>query len=391
MSVTLRELYENIKAKEEIHLAAGAPGLDHIVRWVHMVEGIDISSFLEGDEIAFTTGIALPDPAGLLELVEYNYRQQAAGMVINVGPYIREIPQEVLEFGDKNSFPIFCVPWRVHMANIMREFTTQIHLDEQKKMEVEVAVKNAFYFPDNQDMYLPSLLRHGYKKEWSYCVAEIEILSESYLPIGEEEKKKLLRLAQNAMQRWQKTALIMENGGDIQILCTNVTEQQMREALDAFWQEVQKYRICESVFFGGIGSVAENMVGIGQSFAQAEQIKRLQKKRHQKNQMMTYGEMGLYKLLFSLEGQPVLTEYYEETIGALEKYDHANETDYGYFLKKYFELGCSVQDLAAELHMHRNSVIYKIHKVEEILRMSLNTPENRTKLMIALMIREICG
>lgn len=235
MSVTLRELYENIKAKEEIHLAAGAPGLDHIVRWVHMVEGIDISSFLEGDEIAFTTGIALPDPAGLLELVEYNYRQQAAGMVINVGPYIREIPQEVLEFGDKNSFPIFCVPWRVHMANIMREFTTQIHLDEQKKMEVEVAVKNAFYFPDNQDMYLPSLLRHGYKKEWSYCVAEIEILSESYLPIGEEEKKKLLRFAQNAMQRWQKTALIMENGGDIQILCTNVTEQQMREALDAFW------------------------------------------------------------------------------------------------------------------------------------------------------------
>lgn len=390
MSVTLRELYENIKEKEEIHLAAGASGLDHIVRWVHMVEGIDISSFLEGDEIAFTTGIALPDATGLLELVEYNHRQQAAGMVINVGPYIKEIPQEVLDFGDKNGFPIFRVPWRVHMANIMREFTTQIHLDEQKKMEVEVAVKNAFYFPDNQEMYLPSLLRHGYKKEWSYCVAEIEFLSGDYLAIGEEEKKKLLRFAQNAIHRWQKSALIMENGGDLQILCVNVTEQQMQEKLHAFWQEVKKYQICEGIFFGGIGSVAKNIGEIGQSFAQAEQIKRLQKRRHRKNQLMTYGEMGLYKLLFSLEGQEVLTEYYEETLGALEKYDHANETDYGYFLKKYFELGCSVQELAAELHMHRNSVTYKMHKVEEILGLSLNSPENRTKIIIAFMIQEIC-
>jgi len=391
MSVTLRELYESIKEKEEIHIAAGASGLDHIVRWVHMVEGVGISSFLEGDEIAFTTGIALSDAAELLELAEYNHRQQAAGMVINVGPYIKEIPQEVLDFGDNNDFPIFRVPWRVHLANIMREFTNQIHLDEQKKMEVEVAVKNAFYFPDNQEMYLPTLLRHGYKKEWSYCVAEIEILSGDCLAVGVEEKKKLLRFARDTMHRWQKAALIMENGGDIQILCVNVTEQQMQEKLNAFWQEVEKYRICEGSFYGGVGSVAERIGDIGKSFAAAEQIKRLQKKRHRKNQIMTYGEMGLYKLLFSLEGQEVLTEYYEETLGALAKYDYANESDYGCFLKKYFELGCSVQELAAELHMHRNSVTYKIHKIEEILGLSLNSQENRTKIIIAFMIEEICG
>lgn len=391
MSVTLRELYENIKEKEEIHLAAGASGLDHIVRWVHMVEGIDISSFLEGDEIAFTTGIALSDVAELLELAEYNYRQQAAGMIINVGPYINEIPQEVLDFGDRNGFPIFRVPWRVHMANIMREFTTQIHLDEQEKMELEVAVKNAFYFPDNQEMYLPSLLRHGYKKEWSYCVAEMEILSDDYLAISKEAKKKLLRFAQNTIHQWQRSALIMENGGDILILSVNVTEQQMQNKLNAFWQEVGKYQICEGIFFCGIGSVAKHISDIGRSFSEAEQIKRLQKKRRRKNQAMAYGEMGLYKLLFSLEGHDVLTEYYEETLGALVKYDHANETDYGYFLKKYFEFGCSVQELAKELHMHRNSVTYKIHKVEEILGFSINSQMNRTKIMIAFMIQEICG
>ena len=60
-----------------------------------------------------------------------------------------------------------------------------------------------------------------------------------------------------------------------------------------------------------------------------------------------------------------------------------------YFLKTYFDLGCSVQNLAAQMHMHRNSVTYKMHKIEEIMNISINDPEERTKLMIAFMIKEI--
>lgn len=116
MAVTLRELYDGVREKEEIRLVAGQAGMNHVVRWVHMVEGIDISCFLEGDEVAFTTGIALANEDELLTLVTYNYRQNAAGMVINVGPYIAEIPQAVLEFGNAHAFPIFEVPWRVHMS-----------------------------------------------------------------------------------------------------------------------------------------------------------------------------------------------------------------------------------------------------------------------------------
>ena len=39
MAVTLRQLYEDVKTKEDITLVAGEQGLDHTVRWVHMVEG----------------------------------------------------------------------------------------------------------------------------------------------------------------------------------------------------------------------------------------------------------------------------------------------------------------------------------------------------------------
>ncbi len=389
MSVTLQELYERVREKEEIQLVAGEKGMDHIVRWVHMVEGIDISCFLEGDEVAFTTGIALADEVELLTLVKYNYRQKAAGMVINVGPYITQIPQTVLEFGDAHAFPIFSVPWRVHMANIMRDFTMQINLDEQKKMEVEVAVKNAFYFPKNQDMYVPVLLKHGYKKGWSYCVAVAEILGKDYLEISAEQANKLLHYAQEYMSRRQKESLVLENCGEFFFLCFNVAEGQMKEWVEGYWEEVQKYQIFEGIFFGGVGKRVKEMSQIGISFTEAQQAEHLQRKRECKNRMLTYQDAGIYKLLFSLDGQEILEEYYTEILGELEKYDRTNETDYHYFLRKYFEEDCSAQNVAAKLHLHRNSVNYKLRKIEEIIHLSINSPMDRTKIMLALLIWEM--
>lgn len=389
MAVSLRQLYEGIRHAEEIQLVAGEAGLDHPVRWVHMVEGTDISSFLEGDEVAFATGIALKGAEDLLELVRYNQKQGAAGMVINVGPYIEEIPPEVIAFGNEKGFPVFRVPWRVHMANIMREFTTQINMDDFKEMEVEAALKNAIFLPENTDMYLPALKKHGYKKEWSYCVAVLEAWDKTGMRMTERFKKKLLRYASDFFRAYQRQSAVLENDGAMAVFFCNVTEDAVKEQLALFVGSVREYLSEEFCCYMGIGRCAGEAGKIAASFAQAEQVRRLQKKRGRKNEPVMYSELGLYKLLFSLENQEVMEEYYTETLGVLEKYDHVNETDYLYFLGKYFALDCSVQELAAQMHLHRNSVTYKLHKIEEILKLSVNDPADRTKLMVAFMIREI--
>ena len=389
MAITIGQLYESVRNRGEITLVAGEEGLEHVVRWVHMVEGTDIASFLEGDEVAFTTGIALRDMKELTELVQHNQKQGAAAMVINVGPYIEQIPKEVIDFGNRAKFPIFCVPWRVHMSNIMREFTTQINLDDMKKMEVEAAIKNAFFLPQNVDLYLPVLQKNGYKKDWSYCAAVFEAYDKKELRVDDKLVQKLFHYALEYFHCYQKKSVVLENNGTLVIVCYNVTEEQVKEQFIHFQENIQKYLDKNLNCYFGIGRAVGSADRIGESFAQAEQVKHLQKKRKQKNCLLTYSELGLYKLLFALENQGLLEEYYAETLGFLEKYDRLNETDFVYFLKKYFELGCSVQDVAASLHLHRNSVTYKLHKIEEILKLSVNQPYDRTRLMVALMIQEI--
>ena len=115
MAVLLSDLYENIK-NQDVTLVAGERGMGNVVRWLHMVESNAISSFLDGQEIAFTTGVGLNRDETLLDLVKANNEHKASGMVINIGPFIKEVPKDVIDYCNKEGFPLFTVPWRVHMA-----------------------------------------------------------------------------------------------------------------------------------------------------------------------------------------------------------------------------------------------------------------------------------
>lgn len=86
MAVLLSDLYESVK-NQDITLVAGESGMGNVVRWLHMVESNEISSFLDGQEIAFTTGVGLNGEEDLLELVKSNNEHKASGMVINIGSF----------------------------------------------------------------------------------------------------------------------------------------------------------------------------------------------------------------------------------------------------------------------------------------------------------------
>ena len=75
-----------------------------MVRWLHMVESNAISSFLDGQEIAFTTGVGLNRDETLLDLVKANNEHKASGMVINIGPFIKEVPKDVIDYCNKEGF-----------------------------------------------------------------------------------------------------------------------------------------------------------------------------------------------------------------------------------------------------------------------------------------------
>ena len=55
MALTIKNIIANVSNKD-ISLVAGAGGTGRFVSWIHMVESVVSTDFLEGNEIAVTTG-----------------------------------------------------------------------------------------------------------------------------------------------------------------------------------------------------------------------------------------------------------------------------------------------------------------------------------------------
>ena len=161
MALELRTLIEKVQHMD-ITLVAGEAGLSHLVSWVHMVETVEASDFLDGGQLAFTTGIGLGSGEELMDLLHAFARKKVAGVIINTGPFIEKIPQEAIDFCEKQGLPLLVVPWKVHLAEIMRICCYAITKEDQRSMETAAAFKNAIMFPKQEELYVVPLSQRSF-------------------------------------------------------------------------------------------------------------------------------------------------------------------------------------------------------------------------------------
>lgn len=74
-------------------------------------------------------------------------------------------------------------------------------------------------------------------------------------------------------------------------------------------------------------------------------------------------------------------------LGIIERYDHENQTDLLKTLEVYLENDCNAQKCGRLLFLHRNSLVYRIHRIQEISGCNLSDPEERSYLRISFLLR----
>lgn len=389
MAVKLRELYNSFKNNNNLKLVAGEKGIDNVVRWVHMVEGVKISLFLEKQELAFTTGIALGDES-LLELVQYIFTHHASGMIINTGPFIPEIPREVLDFCDENDFPLLEAPWEVYMAEVMRDFCYKITISDRVNVELSSAIKNAIFFENQQELYIPQLERYNYNADGSYIVAAIQVVNKDEKSIVEEkERSKMLKLFENMVTYTYKKSFVFELEGKYILVFSEPDDDEVRDICTRICDVFVNQVIPNTKIYFALGEKIEGIKKIAKSYRQAIDAVKLQEKKGRSNELILYNELGLYKLLLSLDDSEVVNDFYNETLTPLFDYDKENNSDYVEVLKAYLNNNGSVKEVAAKLFYHRNTINYKLNKISEILNCDLSNLSTRLVFSIALMLDEI--
>lgn len=389
MAIELCRLIKDV-SHMDITLVAGEKGMNHFASWVHMVETKEGTNFLEGGEIAFSTGIGLNDTVSLLELVENMCNNKAAGVVINTGPFIKTIPQEVIDFGNENNFPIFLVPWTVHVAEIMRIFCYAITKSEQKVLETATAFKNAIFFPKQEELYVVPLSQLGFRVNWSYYVCAIKVVDNSgFVPSIKQLELICTNLNNYLLHRQYDNIAIFNYENQILI----VLGDYKKEELDSFIEDLQEYSkryLCKNnEYFFGIGQCTKSIHCLYKSYNQAISIQKLHENHQIEDSCISYSRLGIYKLLMGIEDKAVLAEYYMNSILPLYNYDQQSGSDLTNVLRCYLAHDGSVNDTADELYLHRNTVNYKLNKAAEILDMNLSSLDVRLQLKLGFMIKDM--
>lgn len=386
MAVPLKRLIEQV-AHMDITLTAGKSGLDQMVGWVHMVETIEACEFLDGGEIAITTGLGLSTGITLTELIQCLHSNRVAALVINLGPYIETISEEALEFCNANDFPLFTVPWRVHIAEIIRIFSFTIAKSDQRDLELAAAFKNAVFFPKHEELYLVPLRKNDIAAQWTYCAVVLKIRGISRK--AEHRLESICNALSNYLCHYYKNYFLLILEGRLLLVLANYQDDDTHRLITTVLTFLNKILDSKESVCCGVGKHTRSIRCLYKSYEQAMAVQKLQAKGTFPPEQIYYEDMGIYKLLMAIDDKEILEDYYRKTLQPILSYDKEQNSDLVKILLSYLNNNGSVKKTAAELYVHRNSINYKLHKISELLSADLSDLDIRLQLKVAIMLQDI--
>jgi purine catabolism regulator len=137
----------------------------------------------------------------------------------------------------------------------------------------------------------------------------------------------------------------------------------------------------------GVGRAYIGTVGLQISFQEAERALMMGKKLFGEGSASSFGDLGVYRLLLTI-GPDELKSFYRDAIGQLADYDQKHEGELLHTLEAILRYP-TLSDTAKALHVHRNTLLYRLQRIQEITNLNLDDGETRLTLHLALRAGEV--
>lgn len=184
---------------------------------------------------------------------------------------------------------------------------------------------------------------------------------------------------------WQR-----EREGEVLVFTAADPENPIDESMklaQAFSQEVQRQYPQQKVAIG-LGQPAREIGSWRNSYRDAVQALELAA-RLQTDTPLYIGDLGVYQLILSLSDREKLMAFTDRTLGTLIEYDMRQHADLIKTLEAFFACHGNLSQTAEMLIVHRNTLLYRMNRINEIAEIDLNRPETRLALHLALTIRRL--
>lgn len=368
MRTQVKELYESARVKYKLTLHGGASGLCNSASWVYLAEDIQNASFLKGGEFAITTGLFTQSGVSLFGFIQTLTLCNCSAILLNVGRYLQasDITPEILTFCEENHIPLFTMPWEIHLADIMQEFCTHFLQDTHRDDNLSAAFQSVLYQSPVPESTVRMLARWGFPAAADYRVIAIRSLAD------------VTRVASPLNSYGLKYHLFEHDNLHVLLY----TAPQPGLSLPGV---IETLCYCDSIALG-VSGTAPSLLRIAEQYKRARFA--LAAAEFWRRPYVCFDQMGVFQTLFCASDPGLLEDFYKERLQTLEEYDVKHSSEYLCTLRAYLLSDCNLQDTATALHTHRNTVVYRIRKIKELLLSGIDAAPVKFELLMAFYIRE---
>jgi sugar diacid utilization regulator len=375
--LTLREALR-FSCFAQARVVAGARGLDRVVRRVHVVDIPDAHYGWGTDALLLTAGYGLRDsPARQEQLVPILVERGLSGMVFCVGWYFQVVPPEICKAADAFDFAIIETPPEVQFISITERLYAEIVQEQISHGAQETArSKLVEELLSGEGTVSPTLREHAFTTGFSLDKGYQVLVA----PIHEKTGT-LREQARNWLHGQGHTPFVAGRESDIVILVESKTPRsgrQLGEQLAAFLNGTgAKVRV-------GVSEPVAPYQGAKNAHAQAAEAAAIATQLRLASPVVEYSELGMLDWLYRLPPDSLQANLYWKRICALAEHDARTRADLLPTLEMYLEHGGALAEAAAELNVHRNTLLYRLGRIQEFLSMDLKNVSERLNLHVAL-------
>ncbi len=141
----------------------------------------------------------------------------------------------------------------------------------------------------------------------------------------------------------------------------------------------------------GISRPANGLSGLREAYREAKDAVSIANELGDREHTTFYGDLKLFQLLLALKERNLdhLRRFHQETLGKLVEHDERKQADLIRTLNGFFEANGNLAKAAADLDVHRNTLVYRLERIAELTEMNLDDPDNRLILHLALKIQRV--
>jgi len=135
----------------------------------------------------------------------------------------------------------------------------------------------------------------------------------------------------------------------------------------------------------GVGTVVDNIKDIGKSYKEAEMALLIGGIFDDDKQVNDYNKLGIGRLIYQLPTTSCtlfLNEVFKE--GSFESLDQETM----FTIQKFFENNLNVSETSRQLYIHRNTLVYRLDKIQKITGLDLRMFDDAIIFKVAMLVKK---